>query len=293
MTTEILPRLSHPRYRILQFAGEGGFGHVFEAVDANLLDTRVAIKQVYIKNEQERRDIINEVSILLNLSHANIPRIIDMFTEEHHHYIVMEFIDGLPLSQQEDVLSIEEVIDLGKQLLSVLEYIHNQSPPVVHRDVKPGNIIKNVSNNRAYLIDFGIAKRGNDDSIWALTKDYAPYEQYIGAETDMRTDIFSLSATLYVLATGTKPVDSPTRYQSIMAKTIDPLVKPPLLPAPLAQWIMRGLEIAPEQRWQSAREMQAALVHIERELPPHLRTWRPGRLRLHEERDWRDVTTVR
>jgi cbb3-type cytochrome oxidase subunit 3 len=162
------------------------------------------------------------------------------------------------------------VLQWADQLLDALDYLHSQQPPIIHRDIKPQNV-KLTSRNQIVLLDFGLAKgtaremtqAGSNSSIFGYTPSYAPLEQAQGAGTDPRSDIYSLSATLYHLLTGTKPVDAVTRASCILNGQPDPLTPAreinPLIPPGLDEVIMQGMALKRDKRPASAAKMRSML----------------------------------
>ncbi len=209
------------RYRILAKVGEGGFGVVYKARDIQRRHRLVAIKQIdraTLSTRQiiEATDSYNrEVTILSRLSHRNLPRIYDHFTDPTHWYVVMQYIEGETL---EDYLKranggrlpLRQVRAIGVQLSNVLSYLHAQTPPIIFRDVKPTNIMR-TRWGRLYLIDFGIARHFNPDKKRDTSPlgspGYAAPEQYGRAQSTTKTDIYGLGVTLQSLLTGREPLD--------------------------------------------------------------------------------------
>ncbi len=209
------------RYILLKEVGTGGFGVVYAALDRYNRNQQVAIKQINLRNLSPREmieatDSYNrEVSLLARLKHKSLPHIIDHFTDSEHWYVVMDFINGQTL---EDYLkqargtlrplTLRQVLNIGIALCDVLQYLHNQRPPIIFRDVKPGNIMYTRTGS-LYLIDFGIARlfnAGKAHDTGALgSPGYAAPEQYGKAHTTPQTDIYGLGATLQTLFTGLEP----------------------------------------------------------------------------------------
>src|ERR1700736_2633740 len=158
------------RYRVLSQVGTGGFGAVYKGVDTSQADKVVAIKQINLQGLSVQEVIEatdgfhREVRLLSGLKHPNLPNILDSFTDPEHWYIAMDFIEGETLeaylkkrfsTHQEPPLN--EVLALGLQLCTVLDYLHTRQPPIIFRDLKPSNIMR-TDAGQIYLIDFGIAR---------------------------------------------------------------------------------------------------------------------------------------
>jgi Protein kinase domain len=209
------------RYIILEPVGEGGFGLVYKARDSHRRNRLVAVKQINLsslssKEMIEATDSYNrETSLLARLHHKHLPAMYDHFTDPGHWYVVMDFIDGVTLEEylakrRGKHLSLKEVQKVGLVLCEVLDYLHKQSPPIIFRDVKPTNIMR-TKIGQYFLIDFGIARQytvGKSRDTGPLgSPGFAPPEQYGRAQTDARSDIYSLGATLQTLLTGQDPLD--------------------------------------------------------------------------------------
>src|SRR2546425_1325727 len=215
------------RYRIINQIGQGGQATIYKGEDTELGNRLVAIKEMSQdglspKELQEAADAFKrEAHMLAGLQHPNIPSIYDYFQEAGHWYFVMEFIEGETLEDyfsraEGGTLPIKEVLDIGIQLCSVLEYLHNHQPPIIFRDLKPGNVMR-AADGHLYLIDFGIArhfKPGQSRDTTALgSLGYAAPEQYGKAQTTSRSDIYSLAAILHQALTGNDPVSNkPTMF---------------------------------------------------------------------------------
>lgn len=190
------------RYRITEMIGEGGMSRVYLAEDLRL-DTRVAIKENLQTALESRRQFEQEARILAHLNHPNLPRVIDHCSDpaSGRQYLVMDYVEGEDLEvivQRSGPLSEQVVLNWIRQVMDALTYLHSQSPPVVHRDVKPANI-KITPQGKAVLVDFGIAKLQGSGTLTgarAFTPGYAPPEQY-GLRTTARSDVYALGATLY------------------------------------------------------------------------------------------------
>ena len=150
--------------------------------------------------------IENEIHILKNLNHPQIPKYVDSFQIDNNFYLVQEFIKGEELSNQKVYLE-EEIIDIAKQVLSILIYLSSQNPPVVHHDLKPDNILID-KYNKIYLIDFGISKQIKEQTIgittqFGGTEGFIAPEKILGRNSNVRSDLYSLGITLACLLTRT------------------------------------------------------------------------------------------
>lgn len=185
------------KYRILSVLGQGGDGIVYLAEDV-LLKKKWAVKKIrkhdYIK--LHKTNVLEESLIMCKLDHPGIPRIIEQMEDEQYFYIVMDYCKGESLWKycKGNAISVEQILDWGIQLCDILTYLHEQNPPVIFRDIKPGNIIYG-QDKRIKLIDFGIAKEGLSEKDSKGTKGFAAPEQYIGRYS-VESDIYNLGATL-------------------------------------------------------------------------------------------------
>jgi serine/threonine protein kinase len=254
------------RYRIVKLLGHGGFGAVYQAWDARL-ERLCALKENLEPSPEVERQFGKEATMLANLNHPNLPRVIDHFTvAEQGQYLVMDFVEGEDLQQMLDrrgPLPEAEVLPWIMQICDALAYLHGQPQPIIHRDVKPANV-KITPDGQPMLVDFGIAKfydpaRQTTLGARAITPGYSPPEQYGQGRTDNRSDIYSLGATLYALLTGKEPADSVERLIGAAALT-PPDQLNPLISEPVARVIMRALAAEPAQRFQSIGEFKAALT---------------------------------
>ncbi|MBN1811953.1 MAG: serine/threonine protein kinase [Anaerolineae bacterium] len=254
------------RYRIVKLLGHGGFGAVYQAWDARL-ERLCALKENLDPSSEVERQFGKEATILANLNHPNLPRVIDHFTVAGQgQYLVMDFVEGDDLQQMLDrrgPLPEAEVLPWITQICDALAYLHNQPQPIIHRDIKPANV-KITSDGQPMLVDFGIAKfydpaRQTTLGARAITPGYSPPEQYGHGRTDTRSDIYSLGATLYALLTGKEPADSVERLIGAAALT-PPEQLNPLISEPVARVIMKAMAAEPAQRFQSIAEFKAALV---------------------------------
>ncbi len=256
------------RYRILSTLGQGGMGNVYQAMDLNLM-IEVAVKENLYLSEEYTRQFKREAAILASLRHPNLPKVMDHFEIPNQgQYLVMEFITGEDLRDRMDrigTITENEVIHIGAAICDALTYLHTRTPPVVHRDIKPGNI-RITSEGHILLVDFGLAKlhvsnQETTSGARAMTPGYSPPEQYGGSRTDPRSDVYSLGATLYAAICGMPPEDSLVRLTEFNRLTsVRSYV--PKTNRKLALVIEKALELKPEARFQTADEMKQALLDV-------------------------------
>ncbi|TAK11446.1 MAG: serine/threonine-protein kinase [Anaerolineae bacterium] len=258
----------HDRYEIMEVLGQGGMGAVYQARDISL-GVLVAVKENLVGDDEDyTRQFKREASILANMRHPNLPRVTDHFTiEGQGQYLVMDFVEGEDLRerlQRVGKMPEKEVVLIGIAICDALNYLHTQDPPVLHRDIKPGNI-KITPSGHVHVVDFGLAKVGEvsqqtTTGARGLTPGYSPPEQYGSARTDQRTDIYALGATLYAMLSGKPPEDglSIAINQTTLTKITD---HNPNTSKQLAIVIERALETKPENRFQSAQEFKDALLN--------------------------------
>jgi len=259
--------LLNNRYRIVDILGQGGMGSVYRAIDENL-GVEVAVKDNFFTTEEYARQFKREAIILANLRHPNLPRVTDHFViSGQGQYLVMDFIEGEDLRQRMERVGLipeEEVITIGAAVCDALAYLGSREPPVIHRDLKPGNV-KISPHGEIYLVDFGLAKTMHDihttaTGARAMTPGYSPPEQYGTARTDQRTDIYSLGATLFAALTNTIPEDA-------LARAMDQVELTPLrkintrISRRLAGVIEKSLNVRPDDRFQTAEEFKQALLN--------------------------------
>jgi hypothetical protein len=255
------------RYRIERILGQGGMGAVYLATDDNL-GTQVAVKENLNVSPESERQFKREAMLLASLRHHHLPRVTNHFVLAGQQYLVMDYVEGEDLRERLERLGPLPEADVkvwGAQICDALNYLHSRTPPVVHRDIKPSNIKLN-SSGEAILVDFGIAKAASSDSktttaAAAFTPGYAPPEQYgMGqSRTDARTDQYALAATLYRLLTNETPPDSLERLIGNATLPLPDQLRPDLSPA-VAQALVRGLALKPEERFATVAQFKAALL---------------------------------
>jgi serine/threonine-protein kinase len=256
-------------------------GAVYQAEDTRLEGRLCAIKEVqpdYIADEstlrQEQEQFRREASVLARLDHPNLPKVSDYFTQDDHEYLVMDFVAGRDLREilneavaEGRMLDERRVLSWAAQLCDALEYMHSQEPPVLHRDIKPSNI-KLTPGGLIKLVDFGLVKlMASDDSrtITVLqgrgTVAYTPLEQYGGdtGHTDVRSDIYSLGATLYHLLTQHPPLDAKQRFLSPKALQA-PRELNPQISARVERAILAAFAMHPNERPVSVASFREMLM---------------------------------
>jgi serine/threonine protein kinase len=221
-------------YLIGKVLGQGGMAAVYRAVDTRN-NQSVAIKEMSQdglspSEVQESLDAFRfEADTLKRLKHPNLPQVYGSFSEGSRHYLVMEFIDGQTLEERQTAakskaLPEREVMAWSDQICSVLTYLHSQRPPIIFRDLKPGNVMV-TSSGRIKLIDFGIARvftPGRVRDTQALgTPGFAPPEQYGKAQTDARADVYALGCTLYQMLSGYDPATTPFALPPLNSRNPD------------------------------------------------------------------------
>lgn len=253
----------HGKYEILKSIGKGGMSKVYLAMDQNL-NKQWAVKEIEKKKNDKNNEVmiqsaIAEANLIKKLDHPSLPRIVDILNKEDVIYIVMDYIEGEPLSKilnKQGPQPQELVIQWAKELCKVLDYLHTQNPPIIYRDMKPANIMLQPNGN-IKLIDFGIAREYKEenltDTVSLGTKGYAAPEQFGGrGQTDARTDVYCLGVTLYHLVTGHNPCEPPYDLYPIRYWN-------PQLSSGLESIIQKCTQLNPEERYQSCAELLFAL----------------------------------
>lgn len=264
--------LLRQRYRVLQTIGRGGMGAVYAAQDTQLGDRIVAVKEMSQSNlapDEVGRAIEGfqrEAHILARLQHPNLPSIHDHFEQDGRWYFVMSFIQGETLREylkrKGGHLPVDEVLRIGIELCSVLDFLHSHEPQIIFRDLKPSNIML-TPRGQLYLIDFGIVRHFKPgqirDTVYFRSEGYAPPEQYGEAQTSVRSDIYSLGATLHQMLSGHDPTSTPLRFP-------DPRIQNPAIPLALVALIMQMLELHEKDRPSSMAEVKQRLEQVARSL---------------------------
>ncbi|HET92073.1 MAG TPA: serine/threonine protein kinase [Chloroflexi bacterium] len=261
------------RYRIVKLLGQGGMGAVYRAWDTRL-NRPVALKEMIPQLGLDEDTLVDlrhqfkqEAQILATLTHSSLVRVTDYFSWNDNEYLVMDFVEGESLADlicREGAQPETQVLQWASQLLDALTYCHKRG--VLHRDIKPQNIII-TPEGLAVLVDFGLVKLWdpNDPQTRTVmrgagTPEYAPPEQYdMGmGHTDPRSDIYGLGATLYQIITGQVPPTATQRMASPASFLPPRHVNAAISPA-VETAVLKALEIAMDNRFQTAEEMKQAL----------------------------------
>ena len=208
------------RYKIQGLIGRGGMSSVYMSVDTQLSNKIWAVKEVS-RNAHDavgrpiEQSLVTEVELLAKLDHPSIVDIVDIIKTNEYIYVVMDYVEGQSLDKvvrEQGPQSEEDVQNWMIQICDALSYLHSQDPPIIYRDMKPGNIMLRP-DGYIKLIDLGVAREYKDssqkDTIAFGTEGYAPPEQYGKAQTDARADIYALGATMWHLLCGEAPSEYP------------------------------------------------------------------------------------
>lgn len=282
--------LLRDRYEILGLIGQGGMGAVYKAADRRLPGRLCAIKEIWplpgISTgalAQAREQFLREASTLARLDHPNLPKVSDYFTlspidgdgrDTERDYLVMDYVPGQDLYQvaqqarrEGQFLDEREVLDWMVQLSDALSYLHDQDPPVLHRDVKPGNV-KLTPEGRIKLVDFGLVKPLDPEDPQTLTGlrgmgslPYTPIEQYAGelGHTSVRSDLYSLGATLYHLLTAHPPASAQDRFLDPDTLRPPSQINPSISPG-VERAVLAALALHPKERPESVAAWSKMLL---------------------------------
>ncbi|EHR33341.1 serine/threonine protein kinase [Helcococcus kunzii] len=267
MMKSIVGSVIENKYEILKEVGRGGMSVVYLAMDIRL-NKQWAVKEIKKTGNKNNEIIVNslivEANLMKKLDHPSLPRIVDIIDTEHVIYIVMDYIEGESLDrilryngpQDEQI-----VIEWSKQICDVLNYLHSQNPPIIYRDMKPGNVMVKPDGN-IKIIDFGIAREYKDNKLTDTTvlgtKGYAAPEQYGKRQSDRRTDIYSLGMTMHSLLTGDDPRNPDFNYRPVRDYN-------PSISGGIERIIEKCIEIDPNNRYQNCMELMYALMNYEKE----------------------------
>jgi serine/threonine protein kinase len=248
-----LPRELLSRYELVECLSHTAQAETFMAEERE--SGTLHVVKVYEKTSLSGDG--GERSILARVDHPAIPKVLDSIETDDTVCIIREYIEGTPLNKIELPLSIQQTRDIGVQLCDVLAYLHGLSPPVIHRDIKPQNVILD-GGGKVHLIDFSISRHfdhsASKDTVYIGTKGYAPPEQYGFKQTDARTDIFSLGVLLTYLLTGQTGADIPDASQHRAIRRV----------------LRKCIAFAPENRYPTAGAVKSALLRAEKSRAPRM-----------------------
>jgi len=274
------------RYKIQSRIGKGGMGSIYLADDLRLQGRLCALKEVEYDRalpedvrEEAREQFLREATVLARLDHPNLPKVSDIFSNGPRDYLVMDYVPGqdlrtllLDARRHKRFLPENEVLAWADQIANALSFLHSQDPPIVHRDIKPSNL-KLMPNGLIKLVDFGLVKILAPEEVTITiiqgqgTALYTPLEQYGGsdAHTDIRSDIYSLGATLYHLLTNEAPADARKRFLS--PESLSPLRQiNPSLTQRTERAVIWAMSLHPDERPHTIHDFKQALLG-NRELP--------------------------
>lgn len=252
------------KYEILKQIGKGGMSVVYLAMDKRL-NKQWAVKEIRKSGKGKHDEIVvnsllAEANLMKKLDHPALPRIVDIIEEQDTIFVIMDYIEGESLDKtlkEYGPQPEEVVIEWGKQLCDALSYLHSQKPPIIYRDMKPGNIMLKPEGNLK-VIDFGIAReykeQGIADTTVLGTPGYAPPEQHGSRQTDERSDIFALGMTMHHLLTGVDPRPADYIYAPVRKWK-------PELSDGIEAIIDKCTQLDPENRYQSCAELMYDLEH--------------------------------
>ena len=264
----------HGRYRIERVLGSGGFGHVYLSVDLQT-NQQFAVKEYLLSGASGQAQLQHEANVLSHLHHPNLPAFREAFNERGHYYVVLSYIEGSDLTdiiriarQRNDVIPLLRIMTWVLSVCDAVMFLHNQQPPIIHRDIKPDNI-RITSEGIAILVDLGNAKATADGARTLFfirhqgTPGYAPQEQYPGGSgTTVRSDVYALGGTLYFALTAHEPPSVSSRNQSLQQNIPDlPSLQDQLLNNP------------PEESLESnaQRQFRLGITKPSKPAPRHLR----------------------
>lgn len=281
------PQVLQNRYKVLSVLGRGGMGVVYLCDDLRLPGKRWALKEMLCSDPalaaQARESFEQEAAMLSTLRHRQLPELIDYFVDGDRQYLVMEYVEGpelLHLVQKDGPVSEADALRWGLEIALVLDYLHGQERPIIYRDLKPMNVIVCDSGRHVKLVDFGLARYYRPDkrrdTHASGSAGYAPPELWEDLhQTDARSDVYSLGATLYFALTGKHP--SPNYGTNRIEQH-----RRDLSPA-VMKIVDKCLEPEPKDRYANTRalikDMQAALEVIEPRATVLRRRERPDRAR--------------
>ncbi|WP_249435889.1 serine/threonine-protein kinase [Paenibacillus sp. Marseille-Q4541] len=256
------------RYLIVRSIGSGGMSHVYMAEDMKLPGKKWAIKES-MAQPGDHGNFATEAEMLIALQHPRLPQIVDFFEPDQvgYTYLVMDYIEGVTLTEylnkQNYVLPYDKILTMIREVMDVLDYLHHRSPPIIYRDLKPGNIMI-TGDEDLRLIDFGIARNYKEnrlqDTVKLGTIGFASPEQYGSGQTDVRSDLYSLGALfLYLVTRGAHSEWISGVEQMLRNEAIRPYI-------PVIRRLLRS---DPANRYQSIHELREEMFKLSHKPSPH------------------------
>src|SRR5581483_11767557 len=280
MAQDLAPGTQIGHYEIVSQLGEGGMGQVYQARDTRL-DRVVALKTLppeLRKDPDRQRRFLQEARVASALSHPNVCYLHEIGESKGIAWIAMEYIDGESLADKirRGPLAVDEIISIAEQIAEALDAAHAKG--IIHRDIKPSNVIV-TPRGHVKVLDFGLAKMmaAESDETQLLTRvgallgtvQYMSPEQALGRGVDARSDIFSLGALMYEMATGRLPFSGASSQETIarvIGEQPDAIARFNYsIPAELDRVIRKCLEKDRERRYQNARELIIDLKNLQRD----------------------------
>ncbi len=266
-------------YIIGSLINSGGFGAVYRGVDTSEGNRPCAIKETYDVTPASRRQALMEASVLFTVRSPHLPEVYDTLEANGRFYLIMQLIEGQnllqllrsrvpngivgeqePYRQALGPCSEQEVLTWLLPIMDILQELHSRRPPVMHRDIKPGNIIL-TPHQTAVLVDFGLTRlydptRNTQTMTRAVTEGFSPLEQYVG-KTSPQSDIYALAATMYLLLTNRMPPAATRR--SMHDELIAPRLLNPSLTLETERVLLQALSLHAQDRYQSMHDFAEAL----------------------------------
>ncbi|HZR44058.1 MAG TPA: protein kinase [Ktedonobacteraceae bacterium] len=266
-------------YIIGNLINRGGFGAVYRGTDTSEGNRPCAIKEIYDVTPAARRQALMEASVLFTIRSKNLPEVYDALEANGRFYLIMQLIEGKnllqilrsrvpggfvgeqePHQQSQGPCSEQEVLTWLLPIMDVLQELHSRNPPIMHRDIKPGNIIL-TPQHTTVLVDFGLTKlydpnKDTQTMTRAVTAGFSPVEQYMG-KTSPQSDIYSMAATMYLLLTNRLPPAA--IHRSMQDTLIAPRQLNPALSPKIERALLKALSLQASDRYQSMREFADAL----------------------------------
>lgn len=267
LTPDTLISGQNADYQIVNLIGRGGMGAVYRArrtVDNTiwaLKEMRPIDESASAELEENRKLFLQEAELLRNLSHSSLPIVADLFEYQNRPVMVMEFVAGQTLEDRlrdaNSPMLEQQALGFTIQVARVLHYLHTRKPPIIYRDLKPSNVML-TPDGVLKLIDFGVARtykeRKKKDTVAMGSAGYAPPEQYGKGQTDARSDVYALGATLLHLLTNLPPIPLQTPAPGSIRK-LNPSVD-----AQTEKVVIRAMDLDPTRRFPSAAEFEQALI---------------------------------